>query len=127
MGNYFKKFNKTKKFDFDTKGLEYFSLQELYEELTESNDGKEPDLESNPIPVRAIYINTKGYYDPAPVVGIDGALINLPAHLLESAEDIINDEQAVKLVNQGHCGMVISYYWMEKYNKTCYTAEFVEI
>lgn len=126
MGNYFKKFNKSKKFNFDTQGLDYFSLEELYEELNETADGNF-NPESNPIPVKAIYINTKGKYDPAPVVGIDGALVNLPAHLLETAEELINDEKAVEMINQGHCGMVISYYWMQKYNKTCYTVEFTEI
>ena len=116
-----KKFNTKKLFNIETENFEYVSLEELYTTLQST---EHPEL---PLIIKGVYINDKGLFEPAPVLAIDGCYVNLPAHLTDTCRQIINDPVAVVAINQGKCGFIIEEYIQKKYNRTCYTIEFVDL
>lgn len=122
----FSKFNKVRKFNFDTTDLPYVSLEEVYEDLLSQCDGVEEEVAITPVIVRALFINGKSKYGEAPVLATDGMLINLPAHLTDSVKSIISDDDAVNAINMEHCCIYIRPYVQKKYNKVCYTVEFAD-
>lgn len=114
------KYNKNQvKFEVDTSGWnEYLSLEDLYEK----------DGEGTIYPVKAIWINTKGKYGDRPTIASDGFFINLPAHLLETANDIIHDQKSVDDINAGKVGLMVRTYTAKNFkNKACYSVEWVDV
>lgn len=116
-----KKFNTRKLFDIDTTGFEYATLEDLY---LNSQNSEVPD---SPFVVWGVYINNKGLFEPTPVVALGDCYVNLPAHLTPICEKIINDPVAVLAINQGRCGFRIEPYHQEKYNRDCYSIEWVDL
>lgn len=104
-----------KKFDVNTEGFEYFNLQDLYE-----NNGEDQEY-----PVTCFYINKKGKFGDAPVIGTDEYFVNLPQHLLESVLKIIDNPKAVEAVNAGKVAFKIYSYKDEKHNKICYSIKYI--
>ena len=112
----FSKFNKMKKFDVDTSNFEYVSLAELY------NSDKDKVYT-----IKGIYINTKSKFGAAPVFAIDGFLVNAPSHLLETCQEMLRDDEAIDLINQGKAGFKVYIYHNDKFNLDCFGVEFVDI
>lgn len=133
-----KKYNKEKLFNINTDGFEYVSLEELYKETAEmqaeatdymySEDSDEVTkiVEETIFQVRGIYINTKGLYDDAPVVALDSAYVNLPAHMTQICQEILRDPQAIAAINAGRVGFTIYTYVKPQYHKTCYSIKWVD-
>lgn len=111
------KYNKGSKFDIDTTGFEYKKLKELYQE-----NGEEKIYG-----VYAIFINTNDNFGEAPVFATSEEYVNIPRHMLETCREIINDNEAVKAINAGNIGFKVTEYFNDKYNKTCYGVEFLEV
>jgi len=81
----------TKKFDYElTDRHEYKKLEELYKE---NKDGV--------YIIRMFYTNKKSLYGENEVVVTDDYIINLPKHLTETVEKIVNNEDYLKLINEG--------------------------
>lgn len=129
-----KKYNKEKLFKINTDGFEYISLEDLYKER-ESNvvieDFEDPEevkeiVEETIYQVRGIYINTKGLFDDAPVVALDSAYVNLPAHMTQICREILSDPQAIAAINAGCVGFTIYAYEKPQYHKTCYSVRWVD-
>lgn len=129
-----KKYNKEKLFKINTDGFEYISLEDLYKER-ESNvlveDFEDPEevkeiVEETVYQVRGIYINTKGLFDDAPVVALDSAYVNLPAHMTQICREILSDPQAIAAINAGRVGFTIYAYEKPQYHKTCYSVRWVD-
>lgn len=129
-----KKYNKEKLFKINTDGFDYISLEDLYKER-ESNilveDFEDPEevkeiVEETIYQVRGIYINTKGLYDDAPVVALDSAYVNLPAHMTQICREILADPQAIAAINAGRVGFTIYAYEKPQYHKTCYSVRWVD-
>lgn len=129
-----KKYNKEKLFKINTDGFEYISLEDLYKER-ESNvaieDFEDPEevkeiVEETIYQVRGIYINTKGLFDDAPVVALDSAYVNLPAHMTQICREILSDPQAIAAINAGRVGFTIYAYEKPQYHKTCYSVRWVD-
>lgn len=116
-----KKFNSRKSFDINTEDFEYVTLEELYLNAQKTENPDEPFV------VKGVYINNKGLFEPTPIVALDDCYVNLPAHLTEICENIIHDPVAVVAINQGRCGFRIEPYFMKKYNRDCYTIEWVDL
>lgn len=117
MASFAKRFNKGARFNFDSQGLGYRTLAELY-----SEDG--PDVVHM---LHAIYINTKGKFADNPVFGTDGALVNIPAHMTDVCREIITDEDAIDDINAGRVGFTVYQYESEKFNRVCYGVNFVDV
>lgn len=115
-----KKFNTEKLFNIETEDFEYMSLEDLAK-ATENSE--EPVV----FIIRGIYINRKSLYDPSPVVALDDTYVNLPSHLLPACEEMLHDRLAVDAINQGRCGFRIEKYFQKRYQKECYSVEWVDI
>ena len=115
--SYFSKFNKGRKFDFDTTGFEYRSLAELYNE----------NGANQVYPLTAMYVNSKSNFGVAPVFATTDCFVNIPSHMVDVVNQILADEEAIKAINEGKIGFVIYPYTQKKFNKTCYGVNFVDI
>lgn len=111
------RFNKGNRWDIDTTGFEFFDLEYLIKA-----NGK-----NYVYMVRGAYINTKGKYDPAPVIISDDKYINAPSHMCAQFNDILADEQAIEDIKNGRVGVKIYKYYSQNHNRDCYSLEFVDI
>ena len=94
------KHNKEKLFNVDTTGMEYMSMMEAFYKY-----GKDAVYV-----VGALYINTKGKYDDAPVVAVgadngDWFMLNLPSHMTDECREILNDADDIAGINAGKVGL----------------------
>ena len=129
-----KKYNKDKLFKINTDGFEYLSLEDLYKEREsnvviedfEDHEEVKEIVEETIYQVRGIYINTKGLFDDAPVVALDSAYVNLPAHMTQICREILSDPQAIAAINAGRVGFTIYAYEKPQYHKTCYSVRWVD-
>lgn len=117
MVSFASRYNRGRKFDFDPKGLPYKTLKDLY-----AGDGGDKVYT-----LRALYINTKSKYDPNPVAGIDGALIDLPAYMTDTVREILADKDAIEFINDSGVGFNVREYSNDKHNTICYTIDFVDL
>lgn len=108
-----KRFNTEKLFNIDTTDFEYRSLEEL--------------AEYGVYVVRGIYINKKSLYEPSPVIALDDCYVNFPAHLLDVCQEMISDRAVVDAINEGHCGFRPTKYHQKRFNKDCYSVEWVDL
>lgn len=89
-----------RRFDYElTEKHEYKKLKELYEE---NKDGV--------YVVRMFYTNKKSMYGENEVVVTDDYIINLPKHLTETVEKIVENEDYLKLINEGKFAFTIYEY-----------------
>ena len=89
-----------KKFDYEmTDKHEYKKLEELFKENKEGV-----------YIVRMFYTNKKSKFGENEVVVTDDYIINLPKHLTETVEQIIKDENYLKLIGEGKFGFNIYEY-----------------
>ena len=89
-----------KKFNYElTDRHEYKKLGELYEE----------DKDRIYF-VRMFYTNKKSMFGENEVVVTDNYIINLPKHLTETVKKIVNNEEYVKLINEGKFAFKIYEY-----------------
>lgn len=112
-----KKYSKAKKFDIVTTGFEYLSLHDLF-----TQNGVDAIY-----PLRGVYINTKGKFDDSPVFATDSYFVNIPSHMLDTAKEILADEEAVTDINRGAVAFKIYTYVSQKYNKECFGIDFVDV
>lgn len=128
-----KRYNREKLFSVDTTNFEYYSLEDLYEMATEAADeaksasGRDLSAEDIPFTVYGIYINTRGNFDPAPVLALEDRYVNLPAHMTPVCEDMLRDADAVRAINEGHVAITVYQYFQKRFNKTCYNVRWVDI
>lgn len=109
-----KRFNR-KKFSIDTTGFDYASLCDCY-----NNYGADTVYT-----IRALYINTKGKYDDAPVVATDSFFVNIPSFLCEDCREMLADDSIIEDINNGKCGFKIYPY--TSHEKECFGVEWVDI
>ena len=67
-------------------------------------------------PLRACYINKKGLYGNEPVLITEECFINAPAHIVEDLEQVVKDENSIKLVNLNKVGFQF-YEYENKYGQ----------
>lgn len=60
--------------------------------------------------LKSCYINKKGLYGNEPVLITDTHFVNAPTHIVETINQILKDEQAVKLINLGKVGFKFYQY-----------------
>lgn len=111
------RFNKGKKFDFNTEGLEFTSLADLY-----NGNG-----EDKVYTLKAIFINTKSKFGDTPVFASDSFLVNAPSHLLDTVKEILADADAVASINDNKVGFTIYPYKSEKFNVDTFGIKFVDL
>lgn len=98
----------------DTKDLPYKDLKEY--------------KENEVIVIKGLFINKKGNFGPHPVAIIDGALLDLPAHLHDTALEILADPEVVEAIKAGKAGVKIRSYDADKFGKKdCRSVEWIDI
>lgn len=111
------RFNKGKKFDFDTSKLEFTSLSDLF-----NNNGADKVYT-----LRAMFINTKSKYGNTPVFASDDFIVNAPSHMLDTVNEILTDAEAIASINNGKVGFKIYPYKSEKFNVETFGVNFVDL
>lgn len=111
------KFNKnTRVFKAEAKNREFVQLSKLYEENAD-----------RVYTLYGFFPNTKGKFGKSYIAMVgDNGLVDLPHHLNEMLETISADKEAVDGINNGECKFKIRQYVDKKFNKTCYSIEFVD-
>ena len=75
---------------------------------------------------RGVFVTKSEVYGKSPVAITDGALINLPAHLVEEVEEIRKDPEMVQEIKNGLVGMKV-YQYDSKQRKDCRSIEWVDV
>lgn len=88
-----------KKFTFDSKDLLFTTLDEYIKE----NGNKIAT-------VREVFINNKAKFGPRGCVVTDTLKINVPRHINNDIEIILNDPELIGLINNGKCGFKPTQY-----------------
>lgn len=114
-----KRYNTERQFDIDTTDFTYISLEDLWIRV-----GQEDNV---PVRIWGVYINTKGKFEPAPVVAIDDYYVNLPAHMTEVCRQMLKDEECVKAINAGKCGMTVYSYVHPKHKRECFSVKWCDM
>ena len=111
-----KQYNTERLFDVDTSEYEYQSLEELY-------TGDENQI----FQVCGIYINTKSQFGDAPVIATDFCYVNLPQHMLQVCNEILNDPKAIRAINEGRVGFTIYQYEQKRFGTKCYSIRWCDV
>lgn len=122
-----KRYNKERLFSVDTSDFEYFSLEELYNQSLEEAGGDIEEANSTEYVICGVYINSKGNYDPAPVLALEDRYVNLPAHMTDTCEAMLKDPACIKAINEGRCGFTIYTYTQKRFGKVCYSVKWIDI
>ena len=111
------RFNKGKKFDFNTDVLNFTSLADLF-----NNNGEEKVYT-----LKALFINTKSKFGDTPVIATPDFLVNAPSHLLDTVKEILSDTEAINDINNNKVGFTIYPYKSEKFNVETFGIKFVDL
>ena len=76
---------------------------------------------NNAVKVDGLYINKKGMYKEHPVAIIvpEKLLVDLPAHMTDVVNAILNDAESINLIKKGVVGLKAHEYTDSKYHKKC--------
>ena len=95
------KFNLQSPFsDVDTKGLQYKSLQVLFDHYGADHIYK----------VRGLFVNPKGKYGAEPVGILEDCLVNLPRHTLEAVQEMLDTDEIIQAIKDEKVGFSIYKY-----------------
>lgn len=109
------KYNKSSKFDFKTpKDSEFFKLKDLLER----------DGEGAEYPLKAMYINTKGYYGDHPVLVTEHELVDCPNWLTSTVKEMLNDDDLINYINDDNVKFTIGKF--ENSKGTGYNVRWVD-
>lgn len=101
----FEKFNKKgNKFNYNTEGFEYFNLKQL------ANDSDWGIGEIFTVYGAFIVKSTDPQFKDHPVVILQDRFASLPAHLTPDFKEILDDEDMVRMINDGGFGIEIVPY-----------------
>lgn len=109
-----------------------YKLPENTEFVKLSDLGTKENIDNEvPFEVRILYINSKGKFNPHPVACVvsddKATLVDLPENLTDTVKTIIDDPDAVEAINNGQCGFTVRSYHSSKYNRDCFTVDFVNL
>lgn len=62
------------------------------------------------IPVKALYISTKGKYGESPILITDDTGVYLPGHLVDTIREMCKDPECVEAINSGLVGAEVYEY-----------------
>lgn len=87
-------------FKVDSSKFDFINLESLY-----NKDG-----ENTRYKVLGVYINKKGKFGPVPIAIIDGFKVNLPKHLLDDIQLILDNDDMIQSIIDGKLGFEIEPY-----------------
>ena len=118
MATFASKYNRTG-FGIDTTDFKYVKLASLY---NDKKEGGEEVIHG----ISGIYVN-KSPLGLSPVIidAPNSRLVNLPQHLAETCQNILEDSESVKAIKANKVGYTIYEY--ETRGKKCYSIRFVDL
>ena len=106
----------SRKFNTEIKDLSFVKLEDLYKD--------KPDMVYI---LTGLFINKKSKFGDRPYASTPDFLVDLPMSMLKTVQDMMNDPAVVETVNEGKAGIKVVTYHSNKYNKDCYSVEFVDL
>lgn len=95
------KYNTSNPFSgIDTKTFEYVGLDKLADSYDKDHVYK----------VAGLFINPKGKYGSEPVAILGDCLVNLPRHLLDTVNEMLDDDATIQAFKNGKVGFKIYSY-----------------
>lgn len=114
-GGLMSRFNHTNIFDVDTRDFKWVKLETLY--------NTDPDKTYT-----LLGLFTKGSkFGKEPDAIIDGFKVNLPRHLLDTVEDMLDDNQVIEAIKAGKVGFKVYSYHSNTYNKDAYSVTWLDL
>ena len=110
------RFNHNNIFDVETSGFKWVDLKTLY--------ATDPEQQYK---VLGLFTNNGGKFGTEPVVIVDGFLVNLPRHLLVAVQQMLDSDEIIQYIKDGHCGFKIYQYHSSRYNRDAYSIEWLDI
>ena len=110
------RFNHNNIFDVETNNFKWVDLKTLYN--TDPEKGYQ---------VLGLFTNNSGKFGTEPVAIVDGFLVNLPRHLLVAVQQMLDSDEIIQYIKDGHCGFKIYQYHSNRYNKDAYSIEWLDI
>ena len=114
MGHFASNYKHGKTFNVNSDDFEFFDLKKYIEMKGHTT-----------ITVNGVF-HYQAKYGERPVLIGDNYKINLPDHCMKDVSDILADDEAIRLINEGHCGFVTSEY-QDKNGNTRYSGSFIDI
>ena len=105
-------------FDIDIKDFEFM---EGHEFIAKYGD--------NVVKIDGLYINKKGKYDdhPIAIIADEKALLDLPSHMTDIVNEILQDAESINLIKKGLVGVKAHEYVDKKYHKHCVGYEWCDL
>lgn len=117
MGLSVAKFNNNNVFGIDTTNYKYVDLNTLYD--------TDPAAQHK---VLGFFVNSKGKFGAEPNAILENNLIaNLPRHLLDTVNQMLDDNRYIEYIKEGHVGFTIYQYHTNKYNKDAYSVTWLDL
>ena len=117
MGLSVAKFNNNNVFGIDTTNYKYVDLNTLYD--------TDPTAQHK---VLGFFVNSKGRFGAEPNAILENNLIaNLPRHLLDTVNQMLDDNRYIEYIKEGHVGFTIYQYHTNKYNKDAYSVTWLDL
>lgn len=117
MKSFAKRFNKTS-FDVDTTDFKYTKLSDLYNST--ENGGNDVVHAIN-----GLYVHKSPLgFTPVVIDAEAKLMVNLPSHLTDTVNDILQDNEAVEMIKEGKVGYTIYEY--QSHGRKCYSISFVD-
>ena len=114
-GGLMSRFNHTNIFDVDTKNFKWVNLETLF--------NTDPDKTYT-----LLGLFTKGSkFGKEPDAIIKGYKVNLPRHLLDTVEDMLDDNQVIEAIKAGKVGFKVYSYHSNTYNKDAYSVTWLDL
>ena len=110
------RFNHNNIFDVETSGFKWVDLKTLYD--------TDPEKQYK---VLGLFTNNSGKFGTEPVAIVDGFLVNLPRHLLVPVQQMLDSDEIIQYIKDGHCGFKIYQYHSSRYNKDAFSIEWLDI
>ena len=87
-------------FKVDASKFDFINLESLF-----TKNGENPRYQ-----LLGVYVNKKGRFGAEPVAIIDGFKVNLPKHLLDDVQLILDSDEMVQAIIDGQLGFEIEPY-----------------
>lgn len=114
-GGLMSRFNYHNTFNIDTKNFKWVKLETLF--------NTDPDKTYT---LLGLFIKGSKY-GKEPDAIIDGFKVNLPRHLLDTVNDMLDDDQVIDAIKAGKVGFKIYSYRSNTYDKDAYSVTWLDL
>ena len=109
------RFNHNNFFNVDTKDFKWVDLETLF--------NTDPDKQYT---LLGLFVKG-GKFGKEPDAIINGFKVNLPRHLLDTVNDMLDDNQVIEAIKAGKVGFKIYSYHSSTYNKDAYSVTWLDL